>query len=178
MTTLSSHSAADEREALSLAIVAEELVRLALPFDRHADVTHVTASGIVMGNRGVVLHRHRSLHRWLQPGGHIEPGESPGRAALRESIEETGLAVSYPGGGTTLVHVDVHRAARGHVHLDMRYLLEATDGEPSPDPDESQDVAWFSWEAAAAIADESLAGALRSARRLTGATGGGAVGDE
>ncbi len=171
-STLSSHVPIDEREALSLTIVEAELDRLTLPFDRGSDATHVTASAIVVGDRGVVLHRHRSLQRWLQPGGHVEPGESPAQAALRETIEETGLAAAHPATGPTFVHVDVHEAARGHVHLDMRYLLTAPDDDPSPGPDESQDVAWFSWDAAGDVADESLAGALRSARSLIGTAGG------
>ena len=64
-----------------MAIMLAELDRLDRPFDRGADPTHVTASAIVVGDRGVVLHRHRRLHRWLQPGGHIDPGETPAEAA-------------------------------------------------------------------------------------------------
>jgi len=40
------------------------------------------------------------------------------------------------------------------------------DADPDPPPDESQDVAWFSWDDAGSLADEALVGALRSARRL------------
>jgi 8-oxo-dGTP pyrophosphatase MutT (NUDIX family) len=104
----------------------------------------------------------------MQPGGHIEPGESPEEAVVRECVEETGLTVAHPREGPALVHVDVHRAARGHVHLDLRYLLWAPADDPAPGPGESQDVAWFTWEEGAHLADDALAGALRSARRLTG----------
>ena len=31
--------------------------------------------------------------RWNGPGGHVEPGESPEQSAVREVLEETGLAV-------------------------------------------------------------------------------------
>ncbi len=137
-----------------------------LPFDREADPTHVTASGIVVGPRGVVLHRHRRLGRWLQPGGHLDPGELPEEAVVRECSEETGLAVAHPAVGPRLVHVDVHDAVAGHVHLDLRYLLEGGDRDPAPQRGESPDVAWFSWDAATALADEALVGALRSARQV------------
>ena len=164
---VAAHLPADEREARSRAIVIDALDRLPRPFDRHADLTHVTASAVVVGTRGVVLHRHRRLHRWMQPGGHLDPGETPPVAARREVAEETGLVAHHPDGGPRLVHVDVHTAADDHVHLDLRYLLLGPDAEPAPPPGESQDVAWFTWEEAEAMADEALVGALRSARRLS-----------
>ena len=147
-----------------------ELDRVGRPFDEHAQPTHVTASAIVVGARGVVLHVHRRLHRWMQPGGHVDPGETPDEAVLRECREETGLSVAHPAGGPLLVHVDVHPSAAGHVHLDLRYLLWAPDEDPAPAAAESQDVAWFSWDEAIDLSDEALEGALRSARRLIDAS--------
>jgi 8-oxo-dGTP pyrophosphatase MutT (NUDIX family) len=168
---LGSHRAGDGRESLSMAIMAAELDRLARPFDEDDDLTHVTSSAIVVGPRGVVLHRHRRLHRWIQPGGHIEPGETPEQAVIRECVEETGLEVAHPEDGPRLIHVDVHSAAGEHVHLDLRYLVRAPDAEPSPAAGESPDVAWFTWEAARCMADEALAGALVAARSLVEASG-------
>ena len=139
--SLATHRAADEREERSLASILEALAVLPRPFDRHADLTHVTASAIVVGPRGVLLHQHRRLHRWLQPGGHLDPSESPVSGALRESVEETGLVLRPPDDGPVLVHVDVHPAADDHVHLDVRYLLIGTDADPAPPPGESQEVA-------------------------------------
>ncbi|HET9441674.1 MAG TPA: NUDIX domain-containing protein [Acidimicrobiales bacterium] len=150
----------DDRERRSVARFVAEVARLQRPCDEGADPTHVTGSAIVVGPRGVVLHLHRRLGLWLQPGGHVEPGETPAGAALREAEEETGLAVRHPGGGPRLVHVDVHPGPRGHTHLDLRYLLEAPDAEPAPGPGESPEVRWFGWEEALEVADEGLTGAL------------------
>lgn len=154
----------DEREAVSLSRFLQELERLDHPFDEVADPIHVTGSAIVVGVRGVVLHKHKRLGLWLQPGGHLEAGEAPWEAAAREATEETGLAVRHPGGGPRLVHVDVHPGPRGHTHLDLRYLVEADDLDPCPPPEESQDVRWFTWAEAIALADPGLVGALHALR--------------
>jgi 8-oxo-dGTP pyrophosphatase MutT (NUDIX family) len=154
----------DEREARAQARIAVALDALACPFDEEAGPEHVTASAVVVGPRGTVLHMHKRLHRWLQPGGHLHPGETPSDAARRESQEETGLVLDHPEGGARLIHVDVHGAANGHTHLDLRYLLLAPDRDPAPPPGESPEARWFGWEEAAAVADDALVGALRVAR--------------
>ena len=155
----------DDREARSQAEFLAALDRLERPCDEHADPTHVTASGVVIGTRGVLLHRHKRMGIWLQPGGHIEPGETPEEAVLREVYEETGLTLAHPPDGPRLVHVDVHAAPKGHTHLDLRYLLTAGDADPTPPAHESQDVRWFTWDEAIAAADPGLVGALRSLYR-------------
>lgn len=154
----------DERERVSIERFAREVPPLARPFDEHADPRHVTGSGIVVGTRGVVLLKHKRLGIWLQPGGHVDEGETPADAAIRETVEETGLPVRHLTEPPELAHVDVHPGPRGHTHFDLRYLMEAPDADPSPPEDESQDVRWFSWDDAIAIADDGLAGALRKLR--------------
>jgi 8-oxo-dGTP pyrophosphatase MutT (NUDIX family) len=157
---------ADDRETAARARILAELEQLPEPFSERAGPTHLTASAIVIGTRGTVLHVHRRSGAWLQPGGHIEPGEQPCDAAVREAVEETGLAVRHPDCGPMLVHVDVHPAPRGHLHLDLRYLLLAPDDDPRPAAGESPEARWFSWEDAGVVADESLRNALRAAHRV------------
>ena len=58
------------------------------------------------GNVLVGLHSDRRV--WVLPGGLIEPGETPGDGAVRETWEETGLVVELTGiigvyGGRELV---------------------------------------------------------------------------
>ncbi len=138
------------------------------PFDERASKVHVTASAIVVteDRRRVLLHRHKRLQLWLQPGGHIDADELPWNGALRETLEETGLAAilvdADQTGGPALLHVDVHSGGRGHTHLDLRYLVEAPHVKPSPPAGESQDVQWFAWHQAIDLADAGLEGALRS----------------
>ena len=158
------HVPLSPREVASKERFLAELDRLGDPFSERADPVHVTASAIVVGRRGTVLHLHKRLGRWMQPGGHIDPGETPPVAARREAIEELGLDVAHPAGGPRLINIDVHEAALGHTHLDLRYLLFGADDDPHPPPGESPEARWYDWDEAAAIADGALAPALVVAR--------------
>jgi 8-oxo-dGTP pyrophosphatase MutT (NUDIX family) len=151
----------DARTGASKRRFLKELDRLDRPFDQHADPVHVTASALLLGPRGTVLHLHKRLGRWLQPGGHIDTGETPWEAAQREVVEETGIDASHPDGGPHLFHVDVHPGGRGHTHLDLRYALLAGDVDCNPPEGESPHCRWFSLDEALAIADPGLIGALR-----------------
>lgn len=156
----------DEVEQASIETFLAHYDVLADPMDQDTDDVHVTGSAIVTGPRGVVLLRHKRLGLWLQPGGHIDPGETPWRAALREAEEETGLAVRFAtlgvDGVPPLVHVDVHPGGRGHTHLDLRYLVDGGDADPDPPAGESQEIDWFVWPAAVERAsDDRLTALLR-----------------
>lgn len=167
---LAEHTATSPKEAASLRRMRAYVHWLRAPFDETADPTHFTASAIVIDGAGrTLLHRHRRLGLWLQPGGHVDGDELPAEGARRETFEETGLDARHPPDGPRLLHVDVHAGGRGHVHLDLRYLLEVDEGaQPAPPPGESQDVLWFSYEAAARTSDLSVADALA---KLSGGSG-------
>jgi 8-oxo-dGTP pyrophosphatase MutT (NUDIX family) len=151
----------DLRERRSRLRLLDWLRRPVRLFDRLAGPVHVTGSAIVVWPPGVVLHLHQRMGMWLQPGGHLEPGEPPWLAAARETAEETGLRAAWPA-RPPLVHVDVHPGPHGHLHLDLRYLLRVPGDSPRPAAGESQDGRWVSWPEALAVADVGLVGALRA----------------
>lgn len=92
---------------------------------------HFTASAVIVHpetNR-VLLRWHQRQGRWLQVGGHGDPGESdPLAIALREAEEESGLTDLAPWPDTGLRHVAICQVAPGkgepaHEHADLRYFL-------------------------------------------------------
>jgi len=80
----------------------------------------------------IMLHRHPKLGLWLPCGGHVEPGELPDDAAVREVEEESGVRVRLVGrppidapGPRQLVPprgVQLETIAEGHEHVDLVYL--------------------------------------------------------
>jgi 8-oxo-dGTP pyrophosphatase MutT (NUDIX family) len=155
----------NERESLSIEATLDRLSWPGDPFSETENERHVTASAFVISSRGVLLHRHRLLKIWIQLGGHVDSGESPEDAALRETLEETGL-VAHHLAPTTLFHVDVHPGARGHTHYDLRYVLLAPPLDPTPPADESPDVFWFDFAGAQARCEPDLAPALAKLGRV------------
>ncbi len=114
---------------------------------------HVTASALIVDGDGrVLLCLHGRLNKWMQLGGHCEPGDvSLAAAALREATEESGIA------GLVLdpdpIDVDIHEvrcgAAEGvsatpSVHYDVRFLLRCPAGTEEQISEESAELAWFS----------------------------------
>lgn len=49
------------------------------------------AIGITFNKKGqLLLVKRRDIPIWVMPGGRIEPNETPQKAAIRESFEESG----------------------------------------------------------------------------------------
>lgn len=163
----------DDREAESIRATLRRLSWPGDPFAEDEHDHHVTASAFVVSSRGMILHRHRRLDIWVQPGGHVDRGETPEAAAVRETLEETGLEVAHlvP---EELFHVDVHPGPRGHTHYDLRYVVVASPLDPTPPEGESPDVFWFDFESAQARCEPALAAAIA---KLSGAPFLGAVRD-
>ena len=149
----------DERESESIEATLNRLTWPGDPFDENSNDHHVTASAFIISSRGVILHLHRRLRIWVQPGGHVDAGESPLDAAVRETLEETGLEARHTE-APTLFHVDRHPGPRGHTHYDLRYVLLARPVEPSPPDGESPEVHWFDFASARQRCERAMVPAL------------------
>ncbi|GIF69029.1 NUDIX hydrolase [Asanoa ishikariensis] len=115
---------------------------------------HVTASAVVLDPAGRMLHiRHNVFNRWLQPGGHLEPGDTTLLGAARREVEEeTGipshlltLADETPCDvGVHAIAANPARSEAAHHHFDVRYLF-TTVTEPATRmrADEVHGIAWL-----------------------------------
>ncbi len=154
----------DQRESDSIVATLERLEGPGNPFAEDQSDHHLTASAFVVSSRGVVLHRHRLLGIWVQPGGHVDANEGPESAALRETLEETGLVARHLD-PVELFHVDLHPGPRGHTHYDLRYVIIAPPLDPSPPENESPEVYWFDLDTAQERCEPALAPALAKLAR-------------
>ena len=128
---------------------------------------HLTASALVLDHSGrrVLLTLHPRVGRWLQLGGHCEPGDpSLVGAALREATEESGIAGLRI--GDRPVHLDVHPVTCSlgvpTRHFDVRYVVHAPPGAEPVRSDESDDLRWWPVDALPA-GSEDLADLVKAA---------------
>ena len=122
-----------------------------------------TATVYILENDKVLLLFHRKIQKWLPPGGHIDPNETPPEAAIREAKEETGLnieilpqeniwidlknAKSFERPYLCLLEeIPAHGDHPAHQHMDMIYLGKHMGGKLKENPRETNGMRWFTLE--------------------------------
>jgi 8-oxo-dGTP pyrophosphatase MutT (NUDIX family) len=139
---------------------------------------HYTASVLILTDarpaKTLLLH-HRKLDKWMQPGGHQEPHESPYETAIREVLEETGLditsylerprrvddiALALPLPGYILEeYIDPYGDEPEHYHLDITYVVRLPEQAVTHAELEAHTSGWFT---AGQIADLPMFDNLRT----------------
>ncbi|WP_433419748.1 NUDIX hydrolase [Microtetraspora malaysiensis] len=105
-----------------------------------------SVNAVVVNDVGEVLMIHRTDNdNWALPGGAIDLGESVPEAAVRETLEETGISCEITGLVgiyTDPKHVILY-TSNGEARQEFSIVLtaRATDGEPTPSS-ESREVRW------------------------------------
>lgn len=128
---------------------------------------HLTAGALIVdpaaaspegGTAGpaILLVHHNKLAKWLQPGGHLDPGERPVDAARREAAEEVGLTdlTLHPwhaDHGGMPIDLDIHpipanpkKGEPAHFHHDFRYVF-LMNGSAATVALATDEVAKFRW---------------------------------
>lgn len=119
-----------------------------------------TATAYVIENQSVLLIHHKKMNKWLPPGGHMDPNETPPEAALREVLEETGLHVELI--EQENIHIDHYNAKtfprpwmcmlqeippfgleEEHQHVDFVYIAKPVKGNVTHNTDETHAIRWF-----------------------------------
>ena len=114
-------------------------------------VDEVSAGGLVIdgtGTKGLLIGRRdlkdvtRERLLWSLPKGHIEVGETPEQAAIREVAEETGIQSEI---SRELGIIDFWFMAGGkRIHKTVHhYLFREIGGTLAPQISEVDDVGWF-----------------------------------
>jgi 8-oxo-dGTP pyrophosphatase MutT (NUDIX family) len=132
---------------------------------RSCEPGHITASTIVLSadRRFVLLTLHPRVGRWVQLGGHCEPGDPTlAAAALREATEESGIADLLL--DPAPVHLDVHPITCSlgvpTRHFDVRFVATAPVAGVPVRSVESVDLRFFPVDALPTDADDGVRAAL------------------
>jgi mutator protein MutT len=119
------------------------------PYAKRVD--EVSAGGLVIdfsGTRGLLIGRidHKDATRerllWSLPKGHIEAGETPEQAAIREVQEETGITSEIT---KSIGVIDFWFMAGGkRIHKTVHhFIFKEVSGELTPQITEVDEVSWF-----------------------------------
>ncbi len=133
-----------------------------------------TVTTFVVNGEQVLLLMHPKLGKLLPPGGHINAGELPDEAAVRETLEETGLIVRLVGepplpyeSPAQLVRpegIQLHDISDGHQHIDLIYFAVPTAGVELKSGEGIAQVGWYTVNEmnAAGAADEVIQWSARA----------------
>lgn len=97
---------------------------------------------LVRGDSVLLLRRANTGYEdgnYSVPAGHIEGGETPRAACVREAFEETGIRLAEPGLNLALV---MHRQAETE-RIDFFFSATEWQGEPAnQEPDKCDELRW------------------------------------
>lgn len=138
----------DEKERVTKAEVldwvdsGDELCRIEKPDN---PPRHLVSYFALVDGEYLLLVDHKNAELWLPTGGHVEPGEHPRDAALREAKEELGFEGDFLRQEPVLItSTETVGKTAGHVDVSIWYVLQG-DREARLEFDDTEffDAKWF-----------------------------------
>jgi 8-oxo-dGTP pyrophosphatase MutT (NUDIX family) len=131
-----------------------------------------TATCYVIHEDKVLLIYHKKLKKWLPPGGHMDPNETPAEAACREVLEETGIEIQLVSQENITIsrwnaksimrpymclleEIPAHGETPAHQHIDFIYLGVPVGGLKSANLTEVEAAHWFTKDEVLALKADS-----------------------
>jgi 8-oxo-dGTP pyrophosphatase MutT (NUDIX family) len=107
----------------------------------------------IVNGDAVLLHLHKKYGIWVSPGGHIDPGEDPNEAVLREVWEEVGLKIELVGPQGWIksdteeysdlvppMFINRHSINEMHDHSSLIFFATSAEGNINPQAEEDKGV--------------------------------------
>lgn len=141
---------------------------------------HFTATAFIVDSQNrTLLLWHKRLGRWMPPGGHVDPNETPQETAKRECREETGLDVEIIGDAQEdlfanctqegymlkkpiamlleFIPESKERDEPAHEHMDFLFLARPVDEDQVLNiaEEEADELRWFTKEEIAKLSTET-----------------------
>ena len=118
------------------------------------DSIHLTVAVVVESKNRYLMVRElcTGAMRYNQPAGHVEPGETPVEAAIRETLEETGWHIEP----TSIISFSTYKAAsNGVTYYRLAFAAKTIKFDESADIDSDIDEAvWLSYEEIQGLKDQ------------------------
>ncbi len=141
---LDAREAADQADILAWIASGQPLFRT-VPPDTPPKHLVVYFIPVDPARRCLLLGDHRKSGLWLPPGGHVEDGEDPRQAVIREAREELGIAAGSADGRPFFLTVTPTAGANRHLDVSLWFVLPVDRDEERivADPGEFKSVRWL-----------------------------------
>ena len=145
----------NEQEQADLRVILRSIETFDDVLTRDNEIVHFTVSGFVVNearNKVLMIH-HNIYNSWGWTGGHADGDTDFLHVAQKEVLEETGVLAKAVNDSIfsidvlqVLAHVKKGKYVTPHIHLNITYLLEASeDAELTIAEDENSAVEWIAF---------------------------------
>ena len=146
----------NEQEEADLRVISRCIETFDDVLTRDNEIAHFTSSGFVVNKARtkVLMIHHNIYHSWGWTGGHADGESDFLQVAIREALEETGVHTTPVSTDIfsidvlqVLAHVKKGKYVTPHIHLNVTYLLEASEEESlTIAEEENSGVEWIPFE--------------------------------